>query len=70
MKANELERLEVLRQELREEIGSICSEIEEWGWQGELTTNECRLFRQFKFCDWLHCEIIRERRLIKENQSK
>ncbi len=65
--SNELERLEVLRQELRQEIGSIRSEIEEWGWREELTGEVWELHREI---DDLHSEIkeIREReKVIREN---
>jgi hypothetical protein len=74
--SKELERLEVLRQELRQEIGSICSDIYYWSClQGELTTNEVRELH--RYIDDLHSEIkeirereeiIRERRLRKRER--
>ena len=61
--SDELERLEVWRQELRQEIGSIRSDIEEAGWRAELTGEKWDMLREI---DDLHSDIeeIREREKI------
>jgi len=62
--SNELERLKVWRQELRQEIGSIRSEIEEWDCREELTGHQ--VWELHREIDDLHSDIeeIREREKI------
>ena len=65
---SELERLKVWRQELRREIGSIRSDIEEAGWRAELTGEKWDMLREI---DDLHSDIeeIREReKIIRERK--
>ena len=53
--SNELERLKVWRQELRQEIGSIRSEIEEWDCREELTGHQ--VWELHREIDDLHSDI-------------
>ena len=64
----ELERLKVWRQELRREISSIRSEIEEWDCWEELTGRQ--VWELYREIDDLHSDIeeISEReKVIREN---
>ena len=65
---SELERLKVWRQELRREIGSICSDIEEAGWRAELTGEKWDMLREINDLHSDIDELIEREKVIRERK--